>query len=36
MRILVADDDVTSRLIAQGSVEALGHECITAVDGLEA
>lgn len=36
MRILVADDDFGSRLVAQASVEALGHTCTTAVDGDEA
>ncbi len=36
MRILVADDDVGSRLVAQAVVESLGHECVTASDGDEA
>ncbi len=36
MRILVADDDLGSRLVAKSAVEALGHECVTAVDGDEA
>ena len=33
MKVLVADDDPTSRLIAQAAVESLGHDCVTAVDG---
>ena len=36
MKVLVVDDDPTSRLIAQMSVRDLGHECDTATDGLEA
>ena len=36
MKVLVVDDDPTSRLIAQMSVRDLGHECNTATDGLEA
>ncbi len=36
MRILVADDDPTSRLVARMAVRALGHECETAVDGIAA
>lgn len=36
MRILVADDDHTSRLITRVSVQRLGHECATATDGTEA
>jgi diguanylate cyclase (GGDEF)-like protein len=36
MRILVADDDPTSRLIVQTALESLGHECITVSDGTEA
>lgn len=36
MRILVADDDATSRRIARMAVERLGHECAVAVDGTEA
>jgi diguanylate cyclase (GGDEF)-like protein len=36
VRILVADDDLGSRLVGQSSVEALGHTCLTAVDGDEA
>ncbi len=36
MKILVADDDLGSRLVAQSAVQALGHECITAANGDEA
>jgi diguanylate cyclase (GGDEF)-like protein len=36
MKILVADDDPTSRLIAQTAVESLGHDCDIAIDGNEA
>jgi diguanylate cyclase (GGDEF)-like protein len=36
MRVLVADDDETSRLIAQAALHDLGHECLTASDGAEA
>ena len=36
MKVLVADDDLGSRLVAQAAVEALGHECITAADGDQA
>lgn len=36
MRVLVADDDLGSRLVAQAAVEPLGHECFAAADGLEA
>jgi diguanylate cyclase (GGDEF)-like protein len=34
--VLVADDDPASRYLLRRSVEALGHECLTAEDGLEA
>ncbi|MGW9414561.1 GGDEF domain-containing response regulator [Arthrobacter cupressi] len=33
MRVLVADDDFGSRLVAQAAVEQSGHECIPAADG---
>jgi signal transduction histidine kinase len=33
MRVLVADDDPGSLLVARAAVEQSGHECITAVDG---
>ena len=36
MRILVADDDPSSRLIARVAVQTLGHECDTVTDGAEA
>ncbi len=36
MRVLVADDDFGSRLLAQAAVQELGHECITADNGDEA
>ena len=36
MKILVADDDATSRLIAQTALRSLGHECHTVCDGEQA
>ena len=36
MRILVAEDDQTSRLIIEAAVTSLGHECIVAKSGEEA
>ena len=36
MRILVVDDEPTSRLIAQMVLRKLGYECETVTDGLEA
>src|SRR5450432_3867933 len=36
MRILVADDDATSRLILKAAVTSLGHECLVAEDGSRA
>ena len=36
MRILIADDDVTSRLVLAGVLTKCGHEVVTAVDGAEA
>ncbi len=36
MKVLVADDDLGSRLVAQAAVQALGHECVTAGDGDQA
>lgn len=33
MRVLVADDDEGSLLVAKAAVERSGHECITAADG---
>ncbi|HEY0870045.1 MAG TPA: diguanylate cyclase [Acidothermaceae bacterium] len=35
MKVLVVDDDPTSRLIAQTAVESLGHDCVTACDGAQ-
>ncbi|WP_028266186.1 GGDEF domain-containing response regulator [Arthrobacter sp. MA-N2] len=36
MKVLVADDDFGSRLVAQAAVEHYGHECIVAADGNSA
>jgi diguanylate cyclase (GGDEF)-like protein len=36
VRILVADDDPTSRLIVQMALETVGHQCHTVTDGSEA
>ena len=36
MRILIADDDVTSRLEIEAIATKLGHECVTATDGSAA
>jgi DNA-binding response OmpR family regulator len=36
MLILVADDDLTSSLIAATAVRNLGHQCVSASDGTEA
>jgi two-component system cell cycle response regulator len=36
MKILVADDDGTSRLITEKALRKLGHECLSATDGTEA
>jgi two-component system, cell cycle response regulator len=36
MKILVADDDSTSRLIIQTALRNLGHECHTVFDGAQA
>jgi diguanylate cyclase (GGDEF)-like protein len=36
MRILVTDDDPTSRVIAQTALRNLGHECLVASDGATA
>src|SRR6478609_5823152 len=36
MRVLVADDDATCRLVLQKTVEKLGHECVVTSDGSEA
>ncbi len=34
MRVLVADDEPTSRLLARRAIERLSHECEVAADGL--
>jgi two-component system chemotaxis response regulator CheY len=34
MRVLVADDESTSRLLARRAIERLSHECEVAADGL--
>jgi two-component system cell cycle response regulator len=36
MRVLVADDDPASRLVAETAVRALGHECFAVCDGAQA
>jgi two-component system, cell cycle response regulator len=36
MRILLADDDRASRLIAETAIRSLGHQCETVSDGTEA
>jgi DNA-binding response OmpR family regulator len=36
MRILLADDDLTSRFVVQMTLESLGHNCQTVVDGADA
>jgi DNA-binding response OmpR family regulator len=36
MRILIADDDLTSRTLLASTLKKLGHEPITAKDGLDA
>lgn len=36
MKVLVADDDFGSRLVAKAAVEQSGHECIVAADGTSA
>jgi diguanylate cyclase (GGDEF)-like protein len=36
MKILVADDDPTSRLIVQTALRNLGHDCQTVTDGAQA
>ncbi|UVJ40430.1 diguanylate cyclase [Arthrobacter sp. CJ23] len=33
MKVLVADDDAGSRMVAKAAVEQSGHECIVAADG---
>ena len=36
MRVLVADDDTSCRLVLKAAVERLGHACLLARDGTEA
>ncbi|MBI9113305.1 diguanylate cyclase [Maridesulfovibrio ferrireducens] len=36
MRILIAEDDVTSRAVLEGILTQLGHEVVTTVNGVEA
>ncbi len=36
MRILIADDDVTSRVVLEGVLRKFGHEVVATVDGAEA
>jgi len=36
MRVLIADDDVTSRLVLKAMVSSFGHECLVASDGKAA
>jgi DNA-binding response OmpR family regulator len=36
VRILIADDDPTSRLISETALRGLGHECHTVSDGNQA
>jgi two-component system, cell cycle response regulator len=36
MRVLIADDSATPRMLLRREVERLGHECIVANDGAEA
>ena len=36
MRILIADDDATSRLVLKAAASKLGHECVDAKDGSSA
>lgn len=36
MRILIADDDATSRLLLKAIATKLGHDCLTATDGASA
>ena len=36
MKVLIAEDDATSRVILQKSVEKFGHECLVSEDGEKA
>lgn len=36
MRVLIAEDDAVSRILLEGTLRVLGHECVVARDGEEA
>lgn len=36
MRIVAVDDDLVSRMVLRGAVEAIGHDCLVAEDGDQA
>ncbi|MEY2591392.1 MAG: hypothetical protein QOJ67_3376, partial [Acidimicrobiaceae bacterium] len=36
MRILLAEDDPTSRLVVETALRSLGHECHAVIDGTQA
>ncbi|MCC6178250.1 MAG: diguanylate cyclase [Chloroflexi bacterium] len=36
MRVLIAEDSSMGRLLLQRTIERMGHECLTATDGIEA
>jgi CheY-like chemotaxis protein len=36
MRVLIAEDQLTDRLVLHAAVRRLGHECIAAEDGVQA
>ena len=36
MRVLIAEDDGTSRLLLEATVARLGHQAVAAADGEEA
>src|SRR5689334_23347831 len=36
MKVLIADDSASARLMIQSAVELLGHECVVAEDGTQA
>ena len=36
MRVLIAEDSDIERMVLQEAVEGLGHECLTAADGIQA
>ena len=33
MKVLIAEDDPSSRLLLSAAVERLGHDCVAAADG---